>query len=69
MSIVAYNARRIMTERGVKLVHVARLTGIKPATFYSMMAGHQSIKADDVQKLCVALSVAPNELFRTAPTA
>jgi DNA-binding Xre family transcriptional regulator len=67
VSIVAYNAKRIMLERGVKQVHIARLAGIKPATFYNMMAGRQSIKADDIQKICAALSVAPNELFASRP--
>lgn len=62
-SRIAENAKRIMTERGVKQRKVAEMANINEKTLSAMMCGRKIITADDAAALADALDVSPNELF------
>lgn len=49
-------------KNGMKQITVARKAGISKIAFNEMMNGRQTIYADDLRAICLALNVSP-ELF------
>ena len=65
MSIVAFNARRIIRESGYKQKAVAQKAGYTEKSFSNLLRGRKTIAEDDIARLAVALNVTANELFAT----
>lgn len=42
---------------------VARAAGLSPKAFNAMLRGRKLIRMDDINPICHALEVSPNELF------
>lgn len=49
-------------ENGLKQIAVAKKVGIPKITFNAMLAGKQTMYADDLRAICLALNVSP-EVF------
>lgn len=54
--------RAYIDENGLKQIAVAKKAGISKVTFHAMMDGKQTMYADDLRAICLALNVSP-ELF------
>jgi len=65
LSIVAFNARRIIRESGYKQKAVAQKAGYTEKSFSNLLRGRKTIAEDDIARLAVALNVTANELFAT----
>lgn len=63
ITIVAKNAKRIIDNKGLKQLAVAKRMGIEYRTFNNMLNGRKIITADDVELLVKALEITPNDLF------
>lgn len=63
MYIVAKNIKRIIDERGLKQISVAKHSKIKESTFNNMLNGRKIITAKDIHAIATTLDVSPNELF------
>lgn len=64
MNVVAANIERIIKEKGFKKNAVASRAGITDQKLSDMLAGRAVIRAEIVPRLCDALYVEPNELYR-----
>lgn len=65
---VAENMSRIIKDRGLKKVYVARKAGYAPQELTDMLNGRKIIKPSDVLKLACALGVGAGELFEDKET-
>lgn len=63
MSIVTANLRRIINEKGYKMIVVARNAGINQQTFYNIMHGKSELRAEHIPGICKAIGCEPNDLF------
>lgn len=54
--------RDYINENGMKQIAVAEKAGIPDASFRALMDGKQTLYADDLRTICLALNVSP-ELF------
>lgn len=54
--------RAYIDENGLRQIAVAQKAGISKITFNAMMNGKQTMYADDLRAICLALNVSP-ELF------
>lgn len=54
--------RAYIEENGYKQPVIARKAGISNITFHAMMDGKQTMYADDLRAICLAMNVSP-ELF------
>ncbi len=54
--------RAYIEKNGYKQLTVAQKANISQGTFNAMMSGEQTIYADDLRAICLALNVSP-ELF------
>lgn len=61
----AENISRIIRDKGLKKVYVARKAGYAPQELTDMLNGRKIIKASDVLKLACVLGVGAGELFET----
>lgn len=62
-STVAKNVKRIIDEKGLKQVGVARKANIDEQSLSDMLNGRRIIKASDIEALIEALEIEPAELF------
>lgn len=58
------NVKRIISEKGLKQVAVAKKAGYKPNALSTMLTGKKLIKPCDVLRIANALDVDANELFK-----
>ena len=56
--------RKIIDEKGLKQKAVAKKMGWTAQRLNNMLCGRGSIMPSEVQALCIALDVEPNELFK-----
>lgn len=61
---VSENIKRIIGERGLKHCSVAKLAGYSNKQFSDMLNGRKTIQDVDIIRICHALSVMPNDLFK-----
>ena len=61
---IAVNVKKIIAEKGLKQVAVARKAGYTPNAFSTMLTGKKLIKPCDVPRIANALNVDANELFK-----
>lgn len=52
-------------DTGYKRDYVARQAGMKPAKLSLLLNGHRRMTAEDLQDICIAIGLNPNELFQT----
>lgn len=57
--------REYIIANGYRQVAIAKKAGISDATFNAIMDGKQTLYADDLSAICIALNVSP-ELFISA---
>lgn len=60
---VAQRIYQIMEQKCMKQCLVARAAGYEPKVFNEMLRGRRLIRIDDLNPICTALGVTPNELF------
>ncbi len=61
----AGNISRLIKERGLKKVYVARKAGYAPQELTDMLNGRKIIKVSDVLRLVCVLGVGVGELYET----
>lgn len=66
-STVAYNTKRIIRDKGLKINAVGKKAGYTDSQFSALLNGRKIIKDVDIALICKVLNVSPNELFRTLP--
>lgn len=64
MSIIAYNIKRIIGEKGLKQKYVADKVGISETMLSNYLNERSMIRGDMVLDFCRALEVEPNELCK-----
>ena len=62
--IMAFQLKRIMTERGVNITELSKLTGITNANISNMIHGKTSPNLDTIERIANALGVDSWELLR-----
>ncbi|MDR1322432.1 MAG: helix-turn-helix domain-containing protein [Gracilibacteraceae bacterium] len=60
---VAERVQQIIHDKGMKQLAIAQKAGYSEGAFSAMLTGRRVIKAQDVERICRALDVTPNELF------
>lgn len=65
MSLVAYNTKRIIKERGLLQKKVAIDAGYNPKRFSDLMNGRKTVTDEDIINIQSALHVSANELFKS----
>lgn len=63
-SRVVENIERIIKEKGLKKIAVAKRANIKTSEFSDMLNGRRVIKVPDIENIMKALDVDANELFK-----
>lgn len=63
MTIVAYNTKRIIKEKGLKQGFVAERANLTDKQLSAMLCGRKIIFADVVPQIAAALDVSVNELY------
>lgn len=58
------NVKRVIKERGFKQCAIAEKAGSSKKAFNDMMSGRKVIRDTDIVRICYALDVTPNELFK-----
>lgn len=61
---ITSNVKRIIDDKGIKQVAVARKANFSPNDFSRMMRGRKLIKPRDVNAIASALGVPINELYK-----
>lgn len=64
MNIVAENAKRIIDEKGIKYVYVAKRLGWSKVKLSRKLNGSWRMYWDDVMRIADALEVTPNDLYK-----
>lgn len=64
MNIVVDNIRAIIKANGLKQKYVAEKAGFTPQEFSNMLNGRKQFQTEYVNRVCNALSITPNDLFR-----
>lgn len=64
MSIVAYNVKRIISEKGLKQKYVGRLAGFEENQMSAMMNDRKIITDESIVEFARVLNVEYNELFK-----
>lgn len=64
MSVVAGNVKRLIQERGIKQKFVADRAGMGDSMLSMKLNDLVRFNEDDIVRLCTALDVEPNELFK-----
>ena len=64
MSVVAGNVKRLIKERGIKQKFVADRAGMGDSMLSMKLNDLVRFNEDDIVRLCTALDVEPNELFK-----
>ena len=62
-SIVAVNAKRIITELGYKQKTIAQKAGYNEKTFSNLLNGRKIMTDCDIVAISEALGITPNDLF------
>lgn len=62
-SVIARNAKRIISERGIKQKALAARMGITEGQLSNMLTGRRVIRDTDIVALVNVLGVTPNEIF------
>ena len=60
---IAQRIYQIMEEKCMKQCLVARAAGYDPKAFNEMLRGRRLIRIEDLQPICKALGITPNDLF------
>lgn len=63
MDIVAVNINKMINEKGLKKMIVAKKAGYSYQAFSNMLNGRKTIKGTDVFNIAMALETTPNELL------
>lgn len=58
------NIKRIIQEKGLKQIYVAKAAGFTAQEFYDVLANRRLLKVRDVVMLSKVLAVDPNELCK-----
>ena len=64
MLTVISNINRIIDEKGLKKKAVAERAGYSQKQFSRMLTNRQIIRDSDINRICFALGVRPNDLFK-----
>jgi len=64
LSVVAGNVKRLIQERGIKQKFVADRAGMGDSMLSMKLNDLVRFNEDDIVRLCTALGVEPNELFK-----
>lgn len=57
------NIRMIIDNKGLKHCAVAAKAGYSKRMFSDILCGRKVIKADDIERICNALEITPNDVF------
>lgn len=61
---MSFQLKRVMTERGLNITELAKLTGITNANISNMIHGKASPNLDTIERIATALGIESWELLR-----
>lgn len=56
--------KKMLAERGVKQIAVAKAIGMKQTSFNAIVNGHATLRVETLEKVCAFLGVSPAIFFQ-----